>query len=357
MENLNLNERIDVFATLGKVLNSFATKQYQQEFLTYYEWLTRAMQKAEELNPWFTQNFILTAINNLGSALAKSKIEQWLSQYPELKKQVQTQQNIGVVNAGNIPLVGFHDFLTVLITGHHYQGKLSSKDKELPKVIQNILSDLEPRFKERIEFTEENLKDFDAIIATGSNNASRYFEYYFGKYPHIIRKNRSSAAVLTGDETDDELKALADDIFLYFGLGCRNVSKLYLPENFPVKRLFENMNHYEEVKQHHKYANNYEYNRTIYLMNKIPHFDNGFILLKEDFGFSSPIATVFYETYSDLERVKENLLAQQENLQCVVSNPDVIEQAVPYGKSQEPELWDYADNVDTMQFLLSLKKE
>lgn len=353
---MNLNKRIEAFAELGRVLKSFETKQYQESYKIYYDWLNHAMQKAEEQNPWFTQNFILTAFNKLGSTLEKNKIEYWLKQYSELKKQKQAPKIVGIVNAGNIPLVGFHDFLSVLITGNFYQGKLSSKDKELPKVIRDILIDLQPKFKERIEFKENNLEDFDAIIATGSNNASRYFEYYFGKYPHIIRKNRSSAAVLTGDETAEELKALADDIFLYFGLGCRNVSKLYVPENYTFKKLFENLDHYEYLRQHHKYANNYEYNRTIYLMNKVPHLDNGFLLLKEDFGFSSPIANLFYESYADLDRVRETLENQKEKLQCVVSKPDIIKGAIPFGKSQEPDLTEYADNVDTVKFLLSLKK-
>ena len=354
---LNLDNRIELFSSLGELLLSYCNNKSNAKNKNLYNILDYKIEKARQQNPWFTNKNIFAALRNIGLSLGKKQIKKWLNKYSELKKQVNNPLTIGIVNAGNIPLVGFHDFLTILITGNIYYGKLSSKDKELPKAIAEILIEMEPELKKYIFFEEENLKKFDAIIATGSDNTSRYFEYYFSKYPHIIRKNRSSAAILTEDETDEELKKLADDIFLYFGLGCRNVSKLFVPSGYSFDRFFENLNHYkEELKQHNKYSNNYDYNRTIFLMNQTPHLDNGFVLLKEDPALSSPIATIFYETYSDLEQVNNYLEAQKEQIQCVVSHSNIIKHALPFGEAQKPSLWDYDDNIDTVEFILSLDK-
>ncbi len=212
---------------------------------------------------------------------------------------------------------------------------------------------MEPEFKNYIEFTEGRLINFDAVIATGSNNTARYFEYYFGKYPHIIRKNRNSVAVLTGNETVEELTALANDIFRYFGLGCRNVSKLYVPENYDFEAYFKAMYSWKEIIHNHKYINNYDYNKAVYLMDSFPLLDNEFLLLKEDDGFSSPISVVFYEKYSTFEKLNKELELQSENIQCIVSNANLPNE-VSFGKAQTPDLWDYADGVDTVDFLLKL---
>ncbi|MDA3780729.1 MAG: aldehyde dehydrogenase, partial [Bacteroidales bacterium] len=261
---------------------------------------------------------------------------------------------VGVVTAGNIPLVGFHDMLCVLLSGNKFIAKLSSKDNKLMQVIRYYLISLNSEFEELIRFEEQKLSGFDAIIATGSNNSSRYFEYYFGKYPNIIRKNRSSIAVLTGNETIKQIKALADDIFLYFGLGCRNVSKLLLPEDYNFENLFNNIEHYAHIYNHNKYANNYDYNKSIYLMNKTKHLDNGFVLLKEDEGMSSPIAVIYFQYYKKIEDVYNYITLNKENIQCVVSDNNEIEKAIKFGDAQYPELWDYADNVDTMEFLINI---
>jgi hypothetical protein len=354
---LELSDRINVFSELGSILKTYASNERQSQFGKYYQILDQRTARAQEQNPWFTEENIRHAFISLAEALQKSELEHWISLYPELKKQVNQPLKIGVVNAGNIPFVGFHDFISILITGHIYLGKLSSKDKEIPIAIREILTDIEPKFNERIHYTEERLSNFDAIIATGSDNTSRYFEYYFSRYPHIIRKNRNSAAVITGKESDAELKKLADDIFLYFGLGCRNVSKIYFPQNFPFNRFFENINHYEStLRQHHKYLNNYEYNRTIFLMNKIKHLDNGFVLLRENTALSSPIGTLYYEMYSDIQKVRKELDDLSEKIQCIVSDTQFISDSIPFGSSQSPRLWDYADHVDTVQFILSLAK-
>ncbi len=305
-------------------------------------------------NPWFTESNLEYALTEIGNSLSKKNIEKWVSMYPHLLQEKKETKRIGVITAGNIPLVGFHDFLSVLISGNIFVGKLSSKnDKLLPNVI-DLLIKIEPKFKDYIFISENKLENFDAVIATGSNNSARYFEYYFGKYPHIIRKNRNSVAVITGNETDEDLQLLADDIFLYFGLGCRSVSKLFLPDGYDLDNIFRNSLKYKEVINHNKYANNYDYNRAIYLMNLTEFKDNGIMLMKENINMASPVSVVYFENYSKLETVKQRLDIEKDNIQCIVANKAVINNAIPFGESQKPQLWDYADNVDTINFLLNL---
>jgi hypothetical protein len=308
-------------------------------------------------NPWFREEDIYTALKGITNMLNEEKINAWLSQYPELKKQVSQPQKVGVINAGNIPLVGFHDFLCVLISGNVYIGKLSSKDKILLPAIRDILIEYEPEFNECIRFEENLLKEFDAIIATGSDNTARYFHYYFGKYPNIIRKNRNGVAVILKDYNEEDIKKLADDMFIHYGLGCRNVSKVFFHENFDFEHFFNNINHYyDKLINHHKYANNYDYHKSIFLMNKVPHLDNGFVLLKQDSSIASPISTIYFETYKNIDNVKKLLETQTEYIQCIVSDQKEFSDAVPFGKAQFPELWDYADNIDTLKFLSSLNE-
>ncbi len=240
----------------------------------------------------------------------------------------------------------------MLITGNIFVGKLSSKDDKLmPRVIK-LLIEINPKFKKYITLSESKMENFDSVIATGSNNSARYFEYYFGKYPHIIRKNRNSVAVLTGEETDEELQLLADDIFLYFGLGCRSVSKLFLPDGYDLDYVFRNSLKHKNVINHNKYANNYDYNRVIYMMNKIEFKDNGIMLLKEDIAYASPVSVVYYENYSKPETVKKRLLSDNEMIQCIVSKESLIGNTVKFGETQKPKLWDFADNIDTIKFLI-----
>lgn len=345
---MNLTQRINAFIELGDFLRKFPS----QHSLTKV--LAEIVEKDHIFNPWFTNNNILQSIKAIGESLREDNIESWIQNYPNIDKQTD-KKKIGVITAGNIPLVGFHDFLSVLISGNIFKGKLSTKDNRLLKFISDFLININKDFNDLIFFCEDKLEDFDAIIATGSNNTARYFDYYFGKYPNIIRKNRNSVAVLDGTETTDDIKNLGLDIFSYFGLGCRNVSKLYLPENFCFDMFFDNIQNYQEIYKHNKYANNYDYNKSVYLMNQIQHFDNGFVIVKEDIEFASPIGVLFYEYYKDLNDVKNILLTNKEQIQCVVSKPGIIENSVDFGKAQSPELWDYADNVDTMKFLLELK--
>lgn len=258
----------------------------------------------------------------------------------------------------NIPLAGFHDFFCVLLSGNIFVGKCSVQDKILLPAISKMLTDIDPLFKKYIFFVENKLEKIDAVIATGSNNSARYFEYYFGKYPHIIRKNRNSVALLTSNETEEELTLLANDIFRYFGLGCRNVSKIFIPLNYDFKIFFNAIFGWNNIIHHNKYANNYSYNKAVYLMNKIKIWDNGFLLMKEDVDLSSPVAVLYYEYYQDKKQLNDRLTGNKENIQCIVSNEKIplpLEEArVRYGKGQHPELWDFSDRVDTMEFLMHL---
>ncbi len=304
-------------------------------------------------NPWFTDENINLALNETANALKEANLLKWVAMYPHLQEKKKAKR-VGVITAGNIPLVGFHDFLSVLISGHIFVGKLSSKDDILLSRLVAVLKDIEPGFADFIFLSKEKPANFDAVIATGSNNSMRYFEYYFGKYPHILRKNRNSVAILDGTESEEELKYLADDIFLYFGLGCRSVSKIFLPENYDLNNIFRNSLGYEAIIKHNKYANNYDYNRAIYMMNKIDFQDNGILLMKEDVGYASPVSVLYFEYYSNLNVIKKRLADDNEKIQCIVSKPGIIENSVYFGYAQKPQLWDYADNVDTINFLKNI---
>lgn len=330
---MNLKKRISSLVRFGKIL-----QEKKDIFIL------------QNSNTWFTKNNINFALSEIIKSLEKENLEKWISVYPDLQKN-KIPKKIGVILAGNIPFAGFHDFLSVIISGNIFVGKLSSKDDKLLSCFVKLLIETEPEFNNFIRLEKKRLKNFDAVIATGSDNSARYFEYYFGKYPNIIRKNRNSAAVLTGNETNKELQLLADDIFTYFGLGCRNVSKLYLPENYELGEIFENSENYNYIKNHNKYSNNYGYNRSIYLMNSETFFDNGFFILKENVAYSSPVSVVFFENYKKLEKVKNRIETDKNNIQCVVSGKGIIKNSVYFGESQKPKLWDYADNTDTLEFL------
>lgn len=355
---MNVNDTIKPFAELVDILQNRYDKNYinqkssqTQENIQYFNTL---IADSHLYNPWFTMKNVDYAVDSIAYMLQKDKLEKWLSKYHEDLQKHHKPKTIGLVMAGNIPMVGFHDYLCTLITGNIALAKLSSQDHKLIPALHDILSTIAPIFKEKAVFTKERIKGADAFIATGSNNTSRYFAYYFGKYPHIIRKNRTSTAVLTGAETQEELEAITDDIFMYFGLGCRNVTKIFIPKNFDFEPLFQAFKKYKEIIQHNKYANNYEYYKSIFLVNKERHLDNGFVLLKEMQGFSSPVSTVYYEYYQDINEVNTILQNHKENIQCIVSSNGKIKNAIPPGKSQQPELWDYADGVDTVEFLLSV---
>jgi hypothetical protein len=287
----------------------------------------------------------MLAIKGIAHYLNGEKLKTWVSRYPIGKAQT---KKIAVVMAGNIPLAGFHDFLSVLMSGHDIMMKLSSKDSVLPAFIAKTLVEIEPGFTPMITIAER-LRDFDAVIATGSDNSARYFNFYFGKHPHIIRKNRTSCAVLTGSETPDELQLLGKDVFSYHGLGCRNVSKIFLPENFDVVKLILSWDSFADIMHHNKYHNNYDYQKSILLVNQKPFYDSGFVILHENEKLVSPISVVYFERYHNADDLSRKLKTVSEKLQCTVGKS-----FTPFGQAQLPELWDYADQVDTLKFLTEL---
>ena len=336
---MDLSKRKNAFLALRAELEGLSTSDMEGIF-----------QRAKAENAWFTPKNVLAAFEGLMAYLDEIQLDKWLSQYPSTTKP----QKIGVVMAGNIPMVGVHDLICVLISGHFLQTKLSSQDSFLMRFIIEKLIRLEPAFAERIEIVEQ-LKGFDAVIATGSDNTARYFDYYFSKYPNIIRKNRTSVAVLSGEESTIQLASLGSDIFTYFGLGCRNVTKIYVPDYYDFRLFFEAIEQEKEVIHHHKYNNNYDYNKSILLVNKINHLDNGFLLLVERESLFSPISVLHYQTYSDVITLKGELESIKDSLQCIVTASDTFPQAIPFGKTQSPTIADYADGIDTMRFLTQLR--
>jgi len=351
-----LENRINAFVELGNFLSQFSRKKIEQNNSVlhndlFFDAFKLQIKRAKETNGWFTEDAVLHAFENLSNLLVKNILNNWTSSYTLNNNQAKT---VAIIMAGNIPLVGFHDFLSVLISGNKVLIKQSSNDNRFLPLITKYLEYVEPQFKGLIQFTEEKLTEFDATIATGSNNTARYFEAYFGKYPNIIRKNRNSIAVLTGDETHEELNRLGEDIFRYFGLGCRSVSKLFVPKNYDFDNLFKAIYDYKDLINYIKYRNNYDYNKAVYLMSEFKLLDNGFLMLKEDISYASPIATLFYEYYTDLDSLKQKLDIDTEHIQCIVSNVNVIDNAIQFGQTQQPQLTDYADGVDTLAFLSEL---
>lgn len=338
-KNLTSKQRIEALVELSDIL-----KKPDAE-------LSLLINSSQQYNAWFTPENTAKAVAAIAEMLNPKDLHAWI----EDNDSPGTPLNIGLVLAGNIPLVGFHDILAVLGSGNRALIKLSSQDKKLTPYILNKLTGIEKGFENLISYVEK-LTDYDAVIATGSNNTSRYFEYYFSKVPHIIRKNRNSLAVLTGNESIEELKALGNDIFDYFGLGCRNVSKIYVPKGYNFNHFFESIQDFNYVLNHHKYNNNYDYNKSIFLVNMDKHLDNGFLLLKEDSRLASPLAVIYFEEYDNLQELEQNLKTIEDQIQCIISNAELNLKTYGFGKSQVPSLWDYADGIDTMKFLQGLRK-
>lgn len=340
---------------LGLFLNQFRREGLvKQDDLPhndeFFDRMNEQIEMAVHHNGWFTKDNVLFSLEEWAQALTLDNLGKWITPY---SLDAITPKTVAIIMAGNIPLVGFHDFISVLISGHNVVAKQSSNDKILLPILADYLKAINSEYNHRINFTTGRLESFDAVIATGSNNTARYFEYYFANKPSIIRKNRNSVAVLTGNETTDQLQALGEDIFRYFGLGCRNVSKLYVPKNYDFDSFYKALQPYDSLMNHAKYANNYDYNKAVYLMSEFKMLDNGFLVLKEDESFGSPIATTFWESYTDLDALKKNLEDNKENLQCIVAN-NLLEEEVKFGETQHPKLWDYADNVDILSFLSNL---
>lgn len=337
----SLEEKIRAFDAMGYLLKTLDDHTFDA-----------LATKVVNNNTWFTPAHTRTAIEGLSNFLEEEKLRTWLESYP--MPTTQTARSVGLIMAGNVPAVGFHDLLCVLITGHIAHVKLSTTDQVLIPWLLEMLFSFAPGMKQQVVWADR-LNGMDAYIATGSNNSARYFDYYFGKYPHIIRKNRTSVAILDGEESVEDLAKLTDDIFLYFGLGCRNVSKIYIKDSSQLHQVLKAADSHANVIDHHKYLNNYEYNKSIYLVNQEPHLDNGFLLVRESTELVSPIAVLFYERYDSKEELQLELGSKAEKIQCAVSREGLFPGSIPLGKAQFPGLGDYADQIDTLQFLLSLK--
>lgn len=301
-------------------------------------------------NNWFTAGSIKSSFAAWAQVLTPKSIEEWTAQHTLAPV---TPKKIGLILAGNIPMVGLHDLLTVLVSGHEAHIKYSSQDRSLMGAVVKELKAINSEFSNRIVIIEQ-LKNVDAVIATGSDNSARYFKHYFSKYPHIIRQNRVSIGILNGKESEEELAKIGQDAFQYFGLGCRNVSKLYVPKGFELPKFIKSLESYESVIDHHKFRNNYDYNKSIYLVNREPHLDSGFFLMRESTELVSPISVLFYETYVSEAELDLKLSANRDKIQCSVSVGGWYEGSLPFGEAQCPALWDYADGVDTLEFLAGL---
>ena len=341
---------LKAFDALGRFLTEFCESDALVQNVWHQE-LKTILGKAEQQNSWFTQENLRFTLRYWSTVLNKEQIQNWLEKYPEPASN--HPKTIAIIMAGNIPLVGFHDFICVILSGNRALAKLSSNDALLLPFLTKFLLHQDPELEDKMAFTQEKLENFDAVIATGSDNTGRYFEYYFSKYPNIIRKNRNSIAVLTGKESPEVLGALGEDIFRYFGLGCRSVSKLMVPKDWDYDAFFNAIYPYRKVIDHHKYANNYDYNKAVFLMSEFKLMDNNFLLLKEDAAFASPIGTLYYEYYDNETALLDRLSTSPEKIQCVVGNSNLLD-TIPFGSTQIPKLDDYADGVDTLAFLMSL---
>ena len=352
---MELEKRINAFVELGKFLTQFeqidpvkdSSVKYNDLF---FDGFKHQLKLAEETNGWFTKDNLIYSLKGWSNQLTYSNINTFILKYDMTSISC---KNVAIIMAGNIPLVGFHDFFSVLISGHNVVVKQATNDKQLLPLIAKYLEIVEPGFKSKITFVDGQLKDFDAVIATGSDNTARYFEYYFREVPSIIRNNRNSVAVLNGNETKNDLEALSIDIFRYYGLGCRNVSKLFVPKSYDFKDFFQSIYSWHPIINQSKYANNYDYNKAVYLMSEFDMLENGFLMLKEDHRYSSPIATLFYEFYDSKKTLKKRLNKDHTKIRCVVAS-NFSDSEIKFGCTQTPNLWDFADNVDTIEFLLKI---
>ncbi|MBO9620148.1 MAG: acyl-CoA reductase [Niabella sp.] len=335
---MRLAQRIELLVQLGHYM------QGQSE-----EWLA-AKELAFRKNGWFLPEFIDLSVKNIaGNFLHETILKKWTAAYPALAADTNDPQLVGLVMAGNIPLVGFHDLLCIFISGNKALIKASSKDETLIQHLVEKMIEWEPETAGLISFATL-LKGCNAYIATGSDNTAGYFEYYFSRYPSLIRRNRTSVAVLTGNETTEELEGLADDVQLYFGRGCRNVTKLLVPERYAFEPLLRALQKYDYLSEVHKYKNNYDYNLALYLLNNRFYMSTPALLLVEDSSFFAPVSQLNYEHYENLSDAVAGLV-NNASVQCIVGHD-----YTPFGSAQSPAIDQYADGADTMQFLLTLRQ-
>lgn len=345
-----LYNRIKAFEKLGILFSNKFTENSSKESEYWTSELDKAIDLAYKYNTWFTEDSVKKALNEWSKQLNYNSLKNWTDQY---KIEDKSEKKIAIIMAGNLPLVGFHDLLCGLIMNFHCIVKLSSDDKILIPFIVEYLDSIVPGIKNQVKFTTNPIKDFNGVIATGSNNSFKYFEYYFGNYPNLLRKTRHSIAVLDGKETEMDLKNLANDIFTYFGMGCRSVSKLLVPKGYDFDLLFNALFDFKEIINHNKYVNNYDYNKAVYLMSEQKFIENGFIILKEDEKLGSPIGCLFFEYYENPKDLNAYISDIKDSLQCVVSNLNILN-STSFGSSQRPKIDDYADNTNTLDFLLKI---
>ena len=345
---MNLNNRITLFVKLGRFFSDYINNNLESLERNKFD---KAINESILHNSFFSKKNILKSLLSWSNVLTKKSIDDFLSNY--LIKNKKREKKIAIIMAGNIPLVGFHDFFCVILSGNFAFMKLSSKDSHLFKFILSFLVKENPDFSTKFDVVENKLQIFDAVIATGNNISANQFELYFKKYPKIIRKNRHSIAILNGNETKKEIELLANDIFYYYGLGCRNVSKIFIPNNYNLDILFKSFVLWNEVINKNSYSNNYNYYRAIYLLNKEVFFDNGFVLLKESEKIGSPVGTIYFEYYKSDNQIKEMIKKNNDKIQCIVSNNN-YPKTIKFGETQMPNLNDFADDIDTFNFLLKL---
>ncbi len=320
--------------------------------VAYFDQISNAIDKAGQVNPWFEKRFVMLSLSNISRWLEKENLEKWLEGY---NFDYSSPKNVAIIMAGNIPLVGFHDFLSVLVSGNNAIIKMSSKDAVLLPTLVQYLYELNTDFQNRIIFADNLLKNFDAVIATGSDNSGKYFDYYFGKYPSIIRRNRNSVAVVHKDDSVGIYELLSNDIMDYFGLGCRSVSKIYIPLGFQKEAFLDSFHNHNSLIHNYKYFNNYEYNKSILLINRVPHLDSGMLLMKEDISLVSPVAVLNYEYYDGESELEQVLKSESNKIQCILSSKWNFSGCVKPGMSQFPDLNDWADGVNVLDFLIGLK--
>lgn len=345
-----LYNRIKAFEKLGILFSNKFTENSSKESEYWTSELDKAIDLAYKYNTWFTEDSVKKALNEWSKQLNYNSLKNWTDQY---KIEDKSEKKIAIIMAGNLPLVGFHDLLCGLIMNFHCIVKLSSDDKILIPFIVEYLDSIVPGIKNQVKFTTNPIKDFNGVIATGSNNSFKYFEYYFGNYPNLLRKTRHSIAILDGKETEMDLKKLGNDIFTYFGMGCRSVSKLLVPKGYDFDLLFNALFDFKEIINHNKYVNNYDYNKAVYLMSEQKFIENGFIILKEDEKLGSPIGCLFFEYYENPKDLNAYISDIKDSLQCVVSNLNILN-STSFGSSQRPKIDDYADNTNTLDFLLKI---
>jgi len=345
---MTVKERISAFSRTGAKLHEMLHAFYDDDTHEFMQ----VLHKAQRQNAWFAIDEQKHALASVVEMLREDRLAGWMGNYPGFSSWSGKSHTIGVIMAGNIPLVGFHDLLCVLMSGNRLQAKCSSDDKVLVEYFCKLLVESAPEMAGRISLVDR-ISDIDAVIATGSNNSARYFEYYFGKYSHIIRKNRNGVAVLDGMETEDQLRLLGKDIFSFFGMGCRNVSKIFVPDGYDFMNFFPPLEAFSYVMQHNKYMNNFDYQSALLLMNQSKFLTNNFLIVREGKSYATPVSVLHYEFYDDKGKLALQLEKDKALIQCMVSGTNVPG-AIPLGQSQHPGLMDYADGVDLMKFLLEL---